>query len=57
MQKLLKNNRIILLVSWYNGDFWNRNNFHKTLGYDELYDKKYYEIDEEIGWDYPINPF
>lgn len=32
-----------------NGDFWNRNNFHRSLGYDKLYDKQYYEIDEIIG--------
>ncbi len=32
-----------------NGDFWNRLNFHKSLGYDVLYDKSYYEIDEVIG--------
>lgn len=32
------------------GDFWNRNIMHKNLGYDKFYDKKSYEIDEEIGF-------
>ncbi len=32
-----------------NGDFWNRLNFHESLGYDDFYDKDYYEIDETIG--------
>ena len=32
-----------------NGDFWNRRIMHANLGYDELYDKKTYNIDEVIG--------
>lgn len=32
------------------GDFWNRNIMHKNLGYDKFYDKKSYDIDEEIGF-------
>lgn len=32
------------------GDFWNRNIMHQKLGYDDFYDKDYYEIDEEIGF-------
>ena len=32
-----------------NGSFWNRINFHKSLGYDKFYSKVDYEIDEEIG--------
>jgi lipoteichoic acid synthase len=32
-----------------NGDFWNRDTMHKTLGYDHFYSKKDYLIDEEIG--------
>lgn len=32
-----------------NGDFWNRNTMHKTLGYDKFYSKDSYEIDEVIG--------
>ena len=32
-----------------NGDFWNRNVMHETLGYDRFFSKKDYIIDEEIG--------
>lgn len=32
-----------------NGEFWNRNNFHKSLGYDKFYSKSDYVIDETIG--------
>lgn len=32
-----------------NGDFWNRNIMHKTLGYDDFYSKDSYVIDETIG--------
>lgn len=32
-----------------NGDFWNRNIMHRTLGYDRFYSEFDYEIDEEIG--------
>ena len=32
-----------------NGDFWNRRIMHANLGYDYLYDKKTYDIDEVIG--------
>ena len=32
-----------------NGDFWNRRVMHKRLGYDHLYAKESYEIDEVIG--------
>lgn len=31
------------------GDFWNRNNMYKALGYDKFYSKDSYIIDEEIG--------
>lgn len=31
------------------GDFWNRNNMHKSLGYDKFYSKDSYIIDETIG--------
>ena len=30
-----------------NGDFWNRNNLHKSLGYNTFYSKSSYSIDEE----------
>lgn len=33
-----------------NGSFWNRKNMHKTLGYDTMYDKASYVIDETIGF-------
>lgn len=50
LQKLLKNEgyRTISMHA-NNGEFWNRNNFHKSLGYDKFYSKKDYVIDEEIG--------
>lgn len=31
------------------GDFWNRNNMYKALGYDDFYSKESYVIDETIG--------
>lgn len=31
------------------GDFWNRNNMYKALGYDDFYSKEDYIIDEIIG--------
>lgn len=33
-----------------NGEFWNRNIMHKSLGYEKFYDKASYKIDEEIGF-------
>ncbi len=50
LQKLLKNDgyRTISMHA-NNGDFWNRNNFHKKLGYDKFYSKQDYNIDEVIG--------
>ena len=32
-----------------NGEFWNRNTMHKTLGYNKFYSKESYVIDETIG--------
>ena len=32
-----------------NGDYWNRRVMHKNLGYNDLYAKKDFEIDEVIG--------
>lgn len=32
-----------------NGDFWNRNIMHKSLGFDMFFSQEDYEIDEEIG--------
>lgn len=50
IQKLLKEKgyRTISMHA-NNGEFWNRNNFHKSLGYDKFYSKSDYDIDEEIG--------
>ena len=30
-----------------NGDFWNRNNLHKSLGYNTFYSKSSFKVDEE----------
>ena len=32
-----------------NGDFWNRNVMHRSLGFNKFFSQKDYEIDEEIG--------
>ena len=50
IQKLMKQNgyRTISMHA-NNGEFWNRNNFHKSLGYDKFYSKSSFDIDEEIG--------
>jgi len=32
-----------------NGSYWNRENMHKQLGYNDFYSKKDFEIDETIG--------
>ena len=50
LQKLLKNDGYRTISMHANtGDFWNRNNFHKKLGYDKFYSKQDYNIDEVIG--------
>lgn len=50
LQKLLKEQGYYTFsMHANNGDFWNRANMHKSLGYDKFYSKNYYEIDEEIG--------
>lgn len=50
LQKLLKNEGYRTISMHANtGDFWNRNNFHKKLGYDKFYSKQEYNIDEIIG--------
>ncbi|MBP3635671.1 MAG: sulfatase-like hydrolase/transferase [Bacilli bacterium] len=50
LQKLLKNEGYRTISMHANtGSFWNRINFHKSLGYDKFYSKVDYEIDEEIG--------
>lgn len=50
LQKLLKNEGYRTISMHANtGDFWNRNNFHKKLGYNKFYSKQDYNIDEVIG--------
>ena len=50
IQKLVKNAGYRVISMHANtGDFWNRNNFHKSLGYDKFYSKVDYEIDDIIG--------
>ncbi len=49
LQKLLKNTYDYNILSFHanNGEFWNRNNFHKSLGYDTFYSKNSFEVEEE----------
>ena len=50
MQKLLRDQGYrTISMHGNNGSFWNRINFHKSLGYDKFYSKADYNIDEEIG--------
>ncbi|WP_130805362.1 LTA synthase family protein [Senegalia massiliensis] len=50
LQKLLKNKGYYTMsMHGNNGDFWNRNVMHKTLGYDKFFAKDDYVIDEEVG--------
>lgn len=50
IQKLFKNKGYYVASMHANdGEFWNRKTMHKNLGYDKLYDKEYYTIDETIG--------
>lgn len=50
LQKLLKEKGYYAFsMHGNNGDFWNRNVMHSTLGYDKFYSKNDYNIDEEIG--------
>lgn len=50
IQKLLKEQGYYVASMHANdGSFWNRNIMHKNMGYDKLYDKQYYNIDETIG--------
>lgn len=49
-QKLLKKEDYYTMsMHGNNGDFWNRNVMHKTLGYDRFFSKEDYIIDEEVG--------
>lgn len=50
IQKLLKKEGYYTMsMHGNNGDFWNRNVMHNTLGYDRFFSQGDYEIDEEIG--------
>ena len=50
IQKLLKEQGYrTISMHGNNGSFWNRINFHKSLGYDKFYSKADYDIDEVIG--------
>lgn len=51
MPKLLKQKGYYAFSMHGNvGDFWNRLEMHKSLGYDKFYHKDYYKIDETIGF-------
>ena len=49
LQKLFKEQKGYNTISFHanNGEFWNRNNFHKSLGYNTFYSKSSFEVDEE----------
>ena len=49
LQKLLKEQQGYNTLSFHanNGDFWNRNNFHKSLGYNTFYSKNSFEVKDE----------
>lgn len=50
LQKLLKTEGYYTMsMHGNNGDFWNRNMMHRTLGYDQFFSRQDYIIDEEIG--------
>ena len=48
-QKLLKEQKGYNTLSFHanNGEFWNRNNFHKSLGYNKFYSKNSYKVTED----------
>ena len=48
LQKLLRDKEYnTLSFHANNGDFWNRNNLHKSLGYNKFYSKSSYTVTEE----------
>lgn len=50
LPKLLKEEGYYALsMHGNNGDFWNRNIMHRSLGYDRFFSEKDYEVDEVIG--------
>jgi len=51
MYKVLQENNYYTFSMHANtGDFWNRNNMYKSLGYDYFYDKDSFVIDEQLGF-------
>lgn len=50
IQKMLnEKNYYTMSMHGNNGDFWNRDIMHETLGYQDFVSKENYEIDEEVG--------
>ena len=49
LQKLLRDTKGYNTLSFHanNGEFWNRNNFHKSLGYNTFYSKNSFKVTEE----------
>ena len=49
LQKLLKTQKNYNTLSFHanTGDFWNRNNFHKSLGYNTFYSKSSFEVNDD----------
>ena len=49
LQKLLREQKGYNTLSFHanNGEFWNRNNFHKSLGYNTFYSKNSFKIKDE----------
>ncbi len=51
MYKILKENGYYTFSMHANtGEFWNRNNMYKSLGYDNFYERNSYTIEETIGF-------
>ena len=48
-QKLMRDTKGYNTLSFHanNGEFWNRNNFHKSLGYNTFYSKNSFKVTEE----------
>ena len=49
LQKMLKEQKDYRVLSFHanNGEFCNRNNFHKSLGYDKFYSKNSFDVTDE----------
>ncbi len=49
LQKMLRDQKEYNTLSFHanNGEFWNRNNFHKSLGYNTFYSKNSFKVTEE----------